>query len=1168
MADKYFIATCEKKSSIHPVKDGKKFIVPVKADTQANAKVLAEDMVKKLDPAFESEDAEYSKWFKKPQLDKVSEEEFNEAELALNAEHGDIEEYQEQQSEISDYPQVEDDGFFNSNHPQAETSSFIYRNDGEVMQAAKVFILNVSPTHWAFGFKYRSGEFEKHEKMNLDRIEKSREDAIDSGISRLERFFDYQDEFSNDESQTSFLAAVMNHDFYSGFETPVDKFINAIQKHRNFSAAVIEHPDFIDVLKTHFSEYWTEDCDQIQLTEHLNTMVNIDVLYDQNVFKEILNSYLPSGFSEKTKQSMERIKDALDKPAANDELAVPKCWKAALPIRDELYVVIAIKDCDDEGWSHAFEGNLKEERIFGDSNSFSDEFAINRKEAIKMAAQHITDALYQYDTSLSLAKIFMKSPYIQDFEENCTEIGFESESSDIDDTAKIKKAIQKRFDARPTETKPAEIDLAYDAIMELVTEHTDIDALVESIAKTEHCNAMFMSPGVNILVASCTHEPPKLNTLVYEAVQKRLNKASVNDNAEIMQAHDNIASNVTDSTDIGLLCEAIKDLKNHSNLLVGTNACQLVMQCEKKQTVQERLKEKFEGVPWKGDDEYQVFISNCLVTNDAHLDYSSEHYEKMSKNLARVIREFSSDESFDKKATLNNIENNEWASGEECALNFMNVRLLRALFRENAETVTTDEIEIKSTHNKETGEDIMKIGGNNFPYNSYEFHLDHLLRINQAASVMGVGVFRRYAKALQEAYEHVDEKFKTGSEMASSVIKCFSVLGGNPEDKGIILDFLSDQERLNNRFVLIKKTKACLDPVAHLKAQLKQISEQEKEQVVNNEQKQGKSLPEQVKNLPNQANGDQKLTKNDQSKPDFELNSAELVATVTDDNSSSDVPQKIVEKEPANEPINVVTIADLPDGYQNNPNLALFMKGFKTDLQHVKPDQNGRLSIKTQYRIMKATEIWGPIGVGWGYNVLREWIDTGAPIVMNGEITQFFEQIHKLEIEFWYLHEGEKVSFTQYGDTRKLYLARGGYFVHDDEVEKKSLSDALGKAMSMTGICADVYLGTYDGDNLINKTEQFNLANRQLKQLEFDGQAADAAIAKAKTYTDKFSTAPSLAEIKRLEKLATTALEAYPTPDDDSKRKKQKAIGAIAIQAQNAIDDFTKDLKQQEQANG
>ncbi|WP_210444760.1 hypothetical protein, partial [Vibrio crassostreae] len=166
-------------------------------------------------------------------------------------------------------------------------------------------------------------------------------------------------------------------------------------------------------------------------------------------------------------------------------------------------------------------------------------------------------------------------------------------------------------------------------------------------------------------------------------------------------------------------------------------------------------------------------------------------------------------------------------------------------------------------------------------------------------------------------------------------------------------------------------------------------------------------------------------------------------------NEPIEVPEQITAQEPANEPIQEVkTIADLPEDYQSNPNLALFMKGFKTDLAFATPDHNGRLSIKTQYRIMRATEIWGPIGVGWGYEVKREWTVKGAPIIMNGAITEHHEQVHKCEIIFWYMHEGTRIEFTQYGDTRKLYMSQYGKFIHDDEVEKKSLSDALGKAMS------------------------------------------------------------------------------------------------------------------------
>lgn len=96
--------------------------------------------------------------------------------------------------------------------------------------------------------------------------------------------------------------------------------------------------------------------------------------------------------------------------------------------------------------------------------------------------------------------------------------------------------------------------------------------------------------------------------------------------------------------------------------------------------------------------------------------------------------------------------------------------------------------------------------------------------------------------------------------------------------------------------------------------------------------------------------------------------------------------------------------------------------------------------------------------------------------------------------------------------------------------------------MSMTGICADIYLGTYDDSGVMNKAEQMNLANKKVKALEFDGQAAEAALAKAKSYTEKFETAPSLAEIKRLEKLAIAALEAMPNSDNESRNKRKNAL--------------------------
>lgn len=113
----------------------------------------------------------------------------------------------------------------------------------------------------------------------------------------------------------------------------------------------------------------------------------------------------------------------------------------------------------------------------------------------------------------------------------------------------------------------------------------------------------------------------------------------------------------------------------------------------------------------------------------------------------------------------------------------------------------------------------------------------------------------------------------------------------------------------------------------------------------------------------------------------------------------------------------------------------------------------------------------------------------------------------------------------------------------------------------MTGLCADIYLGTYDDSGVMNKAEQMNLAKKKVQALEFDGQASEAALTKAKSYTDKFANAPSLAEIKRLEKLAIAALDAMPKSDNESREKQEKCIERVKQQAQEAIHIFTQDLQ-------
>ncbi|UPR37659.1 hypothetical protein H9K57_08600 [Vibrio parahaemolyticus] len=299
----------KKKVSKHPVKDGVTLTLPVKAGTQTEAKDLIRKAVEELDPSFNGKSETYNDWYKVPSLSKVSEEEYNAEVLKLEAstpsvEGSEIKEEVQEELTESKYPALGNDGFFNTKDPAVEESSFIYQSTEDNMQAAKVFVLNVGSKQWAYGFRYLCNGLDKHERMNLDRVAENRGDAIDSSISRLEAFLDYQDEFG-DDSHKAFLSAVMAHDFYTDFMEPSERFIEAVANHPNAKECIAKHEDFLEVIESDFADIWPLDKSPEQAIEHINSMQLIDVLYDIEVLKEVLKPYLPVTLTEKNKREHE-----------------------------------------------------------------------------------------------------------------------------------------------------------------------------------------------------------------------------------------------------------------------------------------------------------------------------------------------------------------------------------------------------------------------------------------------------------------------------------------------------------------------------------------------------------------------------------------------------------------------------------------------------------------------------------------------------------------------------------------------------------------------------------------------------------------------------------------------------------------------------------------------
>ncbi|CAH7345409.1 conserved hypothetical protein [Vibrio chagasii] len=599
-------------------------------------------------------------------------------------------------------------------------------------------------------------------------------------------------------------------------------------------------------------------------------------------------------------------------------------------------------------------------------------------------------------------------------------------------------------------------------------------------------------------------------------------------------------------------------------------------------------------------DAVQRFVYDCLITiDDAHLDLTEEQYAEAGEKVEAVLKELHEKHAgFNQFYTLEAMTRIEWDSGTDAQKAFLNIRTLRSVLTENMVKVQN----VKSKQEDEeppTFQEWSKANkGKSFDDYADEFNIDST--VPTESNVKHPELLEAVTKRMQGedcpvTPEQVHNALCTNITDQTDVeslseevltIKNASILWHSTTSVNLIQNHTKHPEQPSyDKVETPKKAEPKFDKenewqlFAHqllsINGEDSQATDKQYLLISGNIQAvfwaMGQKLKE-GKYYTETASQFMDLIRNINDVVPILMDVAkvrELLKEVLgndsepeDLNVQTEIAEQVVSTESDNAPIEEVkTIADLPEDYQTNPNLALFMKGFKTDLAFAKPDHNGRLSIKTQYRIMRATEIWGPIGVGWGYDVKREWTVKGAPIMHKGVITEHFEQVHKCEIVFWYMHDEKRIEFTQYGDTRKLYMAQGGYFIHDDEVEKKSLSDALGKAMSMTGICADIYLGTYDDSGVMIKAEQMNQANKIVQALEFDGQAAEIALNKAKSYTDKFATAPSQAEIRRLEKLAIAALEAMPRSDEESRNKKEKCIGRIKQQATEALQTFAQDLQ-------
>ena len=111
-----------------------------------------------------------------------------------------------------------------------------------------------------------------------------------------------------------------------------------------------------------------------------------------------------------------------------------------------------------------------------------------------------------------------------------------------------------------------------------------------------------------------------------------------------------------------------------------------------------------------------------------------------------------------------------------------------------------------------------------------------------------------------------------------------------------------------------------------------------------------------------------------------------------------------------------------------------------------------------QYVIKCLTEMFGPVGQGFGWEVLAE------------DFTPLGEEIlHWCRIRFW--HTDRQNYYEAYGQTKALMKTRNG-LMSDEDAPKKSLTDAIIKAASQLGIAANIFLGRWDDQKYVAELKE------------------------------------------------------------------------------------------------
>lgn len=136
------------------------------------------------------------------------------------------------------------------------------------------------------------------------------------------------------------------------------------------------------------------------------------------------------------------------------------------------------------------------------------------------------------------------------------------------------------------------------------------------------------------------------------------------------------------------------------------------------------------------------------------------------------------------------------------------------------------------------------------------------------------------------------------------------------------------------------------------------------------------------------------------------------------------------------------------------------------------------------YLIKLATEHLGPVGKNWGFNVVSEGFQP-----LGDEIH------HWCRIRVW-TQADDRTGYEAYGQTKAAYTTNAGKQVVDEDAAKKSMTDALTKALAQLGFAANIFLGRWDDSKHVAEVnERFRQEERAEEAAYIVNHVTDACVA-------------------------------------------------------------------------